>query len=243
MNPSGAHGECMLEIRDLEVSYGAVKALRGIDMRVGRGKIVTLIGGNGAGKTTLLRSISGLIPAAEGSIRFEGRELVRTPAHLIVKAGLSHVPEGRLVFAELSVKDNLALGGFLRRDDLGPDLERVYQLFPKMRERNRQTAGTLSGGEQQMLAIGRALMSRPKMLLMDEPSLGLAPRLVRSIFDTIREINQAGTTILLVEQNANLALAVADHAYVLETGAIVLEGPAADLAKDESVRKAYLGEA
>ncbi|HVO32081.1 MAG TPA: ABC transporter ATP-binding protein, partial [bacterium] len=233
----------MLRIQDLRVKYGAVEALNGISLAIARGEIVTLIGANGAGKTTLLRTISGLVRPSAGSMWFNPRSKVNAgaglnlgtaPAHLIVANGLSHVPEGRLVFPDLTVLENLELGAFLRRkSEIGPDLERMFALFPRLKEREAQRAGTLSGGEQQMLAIGRALMSRPDVLLMDEPSLGLAPLLVRTIFDTIREINAAGTTILLVEQNARMALSVAHRGYVLETGKIVLEGRASDLAANE----------
>ncbi len=232
----------LVRIEDLHVSYGAVQALRGVSIEIGTGEIVTLIGANGAGKTTLLRTISGLVRPSSGRMTFDGRDLGATPAHVIVAAGLSHVPEGRLIFPDLTVEENLKLGAFLRRDDTAADRERVFTLFPRLRERRVQRAGTLSGGEQQMLAIGRALMSKPRVLLMDEPSLGLAPLLVRQIFDTIREINAAGTTILLVEQNAHMALSVAHRGYVLETGKIVLSGPARDLEANPEVRKAYLGE-
>ena len=242
-----------LEATDLSVSYGAVQALSGVSIKICRGEIVTLIGANGAGKTTLLRTISGLVRPSTGTIRYTVVEkgphagthsLTAAPAHQIVAMGLSHVPEGRMVFPDLTVLENLELGAYLRpaSEKIDVDLERVFELFPRLRERRAQKAGTLSGGEQQMLAIGRALMSHPKVLLMDEPSLGLAPLLVRTIFSTITEINKAGTSILLVEQNAHMALSVAHRGYVLETGKIVLEGKASDLAANEDVRKAYLGE-
>jgi branched-chain amino acid transport system ATP-binding protein len=233
----------LLAIRDLEVAYGAVQALRGVSLEVADGEIVTLIGANGAGKTTLLRTISGLIPARRGSIGFAGAELTRVPAHRIVALGISQVPEGRIVFANLSVRDNLDLGAYLRRDrsQIRADLDRTFALFPRLRERERQRAGTLSGGEQQMLAIGRALMSRPRVLLMDEPSLGLAPILVREIFRTIAEISKQGMTILLVEQNAHMALGIADRGYVMETGNIVLSDTRENLLRNEEVRCAYLG--
>jgi branched-chain amino acid transport system ATP-binding protein len=233
----------LLAIRDLEVAYGAIQALRGVSLEVGDGEIVTLIGANGAGKTTLLRTISGLLIARRGSIRLGEAELTRLPAHRIVGLGVSQVPEGRIVFANLSARDNLDLGAYLRRDrsQVRADLERVYALFPRLKERERQRAGTLSGGEQQMLAIGRALMSRPRVLLMDEPSLGLAPILVREIFRTIAEISKQGMTILLVEQNAHMALGIADRGYVMETGNIVLSDTRENLLSNEEVRSAYLG--
>ena len=246
------NGDVILRVDDLHVSYGAVQAITGISLNLARGEIVTLIGANGAGKTTLLRTISGLVRPVAGKIHFSprqktnagaGLDLGLTPAHRIVAAGLSHVPEGRLVFPELTVRENLELGAFLRSAHETPgDLEQQFQLFPRLMERADQRAGTLSGGEQQMLAIGRALMSRPDVLLMDEPSLGLAPLLVRTIFETITRINGLGMTILLVEQNARMALSVAHRGYVLETGRIVLEGKASDLAANEDVRKAYLRE-
>jgi len=233
----------MLEVESLDVYYGAVHALKGVTLRAEAGEIVTLIGANGAGKTTLLRSISGLIRPRAGAIRFEGRDLTRTPPHEIVGLGISHAPEGRMVFANLTVEDNLELGAYRRKDRqrIREDFEGVYTLFPRLNERRRQTAGTLSGGEQQMLAIARALMSRPRLLLMDEPSLGIAPILVREIIRTIREINQRGVTVLLVEQNAHLALAIARRGYVLETGRVKLEDDAARLLQNEDVKKAYLG--
>lgn len=233
----------MLELVDLHVGYGAIQALRGINLKVGAGQIVTLIGANGAGKSTTLRAISGLRPPSQGKILFLGQDISRLPPHAIVGLGISQAPEGRGVFPELTVLDNLELGAFLRRDKPGiqADLERCFQLFPRLKERRGQYAGTLSGGEQQMLAISRALMSRPKLLLLDEPSLGLAPQIVDVIFDIIKEINAAGTTILLVEQNAARALDVSHFGYVLETGAIVLEGEAQALLASDQVRKAYLG--
>jgi len=232
----------MLEVRGLEVRYGAIHAIRGVDLDVPEGKIVTLIGANGAGKTTILRTLSGLERAAAGTVRFLGQALAGLPCHEIVKRGLVHIPEGRIVFANMSVLENLELGAYLRRDrGVKSDLERVFTLFPRLKERMHQSAGTLSGGEQQMLAIGRGLMSKPRFLLMDEPSLGLAPLLVQGIFEIVREIHRQGTTILLVEQNAHMALQVADHAYVLETGGVVMQGPAAQVARDPRVREAYLG--
>ncbi|ADU50769.1 amino acid/amide ABC transporter ATP-binding protein 2, HAAT family [Thermaerobacter marianensis DSM 12885] len=233
----------MLRVDDLHVFYGPIHALKGVSLAVEEGEIVTLIGANGAGKTTLLRAISGLTPPRRGTIHFQGRSLLRRLPEDIVRLGVSHVPEGRRIFANLTVQENLELGAFLRNDraELARDLQRVFDLFPRLRERLHQLAGTLSGGEQQMLAIGRALMARPRLLLLDEPSLGLAPLLVRTIFDVIREINGQGTTILLVEQNAHMALSVAHRAYVLETGRIVLEGPAEALRQSEAIRAAYLG--
>lgn len=233
----------MLEIEDLHVAYGSIQALRGINLRVDAGELVTLIGSNGAGKSTTLLTISGVLRPRQGRIRFEGRDLVGVAPHEIVRLGVSHCPEGRLIFGRLTVLENLVLGAYHRRDRRGiqADIERVYALFPRLAERHRQTAGTLSGGEQQMLAIGRALMSRPRMLLLDEPSLGLAPLLVERIFAVIQELQQQGVTILLVEQNAYQALRVASRAYVLETGQIRLAGPAAELANDPRMRAAYLG--
>ena len=233
----------MLEVDQLDVYYGAVHALKGVSLRVTQGEIVTLIGANGAGKTTLLRAISGLIPSRSGQIKFEGRDITRMPAHQVVGLGISQSPEGRMVFANLSVEVNLELGAYLRRDGAGilEDRERVYRLFPRLKEREKQSAGTLSGGEQQMLAIGRALMSRPRLLLLDEPSLGLAPLLVREIFHTIREINTGGVTVLLVEQNAHMALSVAQRGYVLETGHVRLEDKASALLENAEVKSAYLG--
>ena len=232
----------LLEIKDLHVSYGGVRALRGLSLHVDEGEIVTMFGANGAGKSTLLNTISGLVRASNGEIIYEGRPLPRR-AHLVVARGIAQVPEGRQVFANLTVKANLQMGAFLRRDNEGiaRDLQRVYRIFPRLQEREKQLAGSLSGGEQQMLAIGRGLMSHPKLMLMDEPSLGLAPLLVQEIFRVIQEINEEGTTLLLVEQNARKALAIAHRAYVLETGEIVREGSGEDLLKDPVVQEAYLG--
>ncbi|MBT9253667.1 MAG: ABC transporter ATP-binding protein [Brockia lithotrophica] len=233
----------MLKIENVHVYYGRIHALKGISLAVEAGEIVTLIGANGAGKTTLLRAISGLVPVREGSITFEGRPLMRLKAEEIVRLGISHVPEGRRIFANMTVRENLALGAYLRRDpkEVAESLERVFALFPRLKERLQQKAGTLSGGEQQMLAIARALMARPRLLLLDEPSLGLAPLLVRQIFATLKEINEQGTTLLLVEQNAHMALSVAHRGYVLETGRIVLADTADRLRASEEVRAAYLG--
>ena len=232
-----------LHVENLDVYYGAVHALKGVSIRVEAGEIVTLIGANGAGKTTLLRTISGIVPARGGRITFEGRDITKLPAHEIVGLGVSQSPEGRMVFANLSVEDNLELGAYRRRDRDGikQDREKVFQLFPRLRERRRQLSGTLSGGEQQMLAMGRALMSRPRLLLLDEPSLGIAPLLVRDIFRNIVEINRRGSTVLLVEQNARMALGIARRGYVLETGRVVLEDESAKLAANDEVRAAYLG--
>jgi branched-chain amino acid transport system ATP-binding protein len=233
----------LLELTDTRVQYGAIRALQGISIRVERGEIVTLVGANGAGKSTTLRAISGLVRPASGAIRFGERSLVGLPPHEIVRLGVSHVPEGRIVFANMSVRENLELGAYLRRDAraVSEDLERAYTLFPRLKERARQSAGTLSGGEQQMLAIGRALMARPTLLLMDEPSLGLSPILVREIFSVVREIRAQGTTIVLVEQNARMALTVADRGYVLETGSIRLADAARALLDNPFVQAAYLG--
>ena len=233
----------LLEVEKLSVFYGSVAALRGISLRVEDGEVVTLIGANGAGKSTTLRTISGLIQPNRGSIEFAGKSIQGWAPHRVVKCGLVQVPEGREIFANLTVDENLQLAAFLRRDKaaIRTDRERALDLFPRVRERLRQQAGTLSGGEQQMLAIARALVARPKLLMLDEPSLGLAPQLVRSIFQVIREINREGTTILLVEQNANMALQVANRAYVIEVGQIRMEGAAAELAASDEVRKAYLG--
>ncbi len=226
------------------MAYGEIRALRGISLRVGEGEIVALLGNNGAGKTTTLKAISGLLPPAAGAIRLGGDPLAGVPPHAIAARGVAHVPEGRRVFSRLTAEDNLALGAYLRGDgDIAPDLERVFTLFPRLRERRDQLAGTLSGGEQQMLAIGRGLMLRPRILLLDEPSMGLAPLVVEQIFAAIRDINRGGTTVLLVEQNAFMALEIAARAYVLEQGIIALEGSAETLRADEGVRKAYLGEA
>ena len=233
----------MLEVKDLHVSYGGIKALRGINLEVPDGKIVALIGANGAGKSTLLRTISGLVKADSGSIIFDGKELLGLPINKICAEKVAMSPEGRRVFSDLSVQENLKIGAYLRNDkkDIEKDLAWVYELFPRLKERSWQMAGTLSGGEQQMLAVGRALMSRPKILMLDEPSLGLAPLIVQLIFDIIKEINKAGVTVLLVEQNANMALKTADIAYVLETGQIVLKGPVAEVMANPQVREAYLG--
>ena len=233
----------MLKIENLQVAYGGIQALRGIDLEVPDGKIVTLIGANGAGKSTTLRTISGLVKAKAGSITYDGQELLGKPINQILEAGIAQVPEGRRVFANLTVLENLKAGAYLRKDKDGikKDIQWVYELFPRLEERSWQLAGTLSGGEQQMLAVGRGLMSRPKVLMMDEPSLGLAPLVVQGIFDIIREINRQGVTILLIEQNANMALKTADLAYVLETGRITMQGTGAELLADESVKEAYLG--
>ncbi len=233
----------LLEVENLKVFYGAIEALRGVSLRVEAGEVVTLIGANGAGKSTTLRTISGLLQPKAGAIRFDGQSIHNWPPHKVVKSGLVQVPEGREIFANLTVDENLQLAAFLRHDRaaIRADRERALELFPRIRERLTQMAGTLSGGEQQMLAIARALVARPKLLMLDEPSLGLAPQLVRSIFQVIREINREGTTILLVEQNANMALQVAHRAYVIEVGQIRMEGPAAELAASDEVRKAYLG--
>ncbi len=232
----------MLSVKDLHVSYGGIKALKGVSMEVNEGEIVTIIGANGAGKSTLLNTITGFLKPASGEVVFKGHPVGRNPAK-IVKMGICHVPEGRLVFANLTVQDNLQLGAYLRNDrkQIAVDLERVYMLFPRLRERMKQIAGTLSGGEQQMLAMGRALMTNGELVLMDEPSLGLAPLLVKTVFEIIKEIKGLGKTILLVEQNAHKALAVADRAYVLEQGHIVKTGPAHEIAQDPAVRAAYLG--
>lgn len=234
----------MLEIKDLEVYYGAINALKGISFNVEQGEIIALIGANGAGKTTTLHTISGLIPAKRGSVLFNGVELTKTPAHKIVSMGMAQVPEGRRVFAQLSVLENLTLGAYTRKDknEINETLEHVYERFPRLKERRGQLAGTLSGGEQQMLAMGRALMSKPSIVLMDEPSMGLSPLYVNEIFDIIQEINKSGTTVLLVEQNAKKALSIANRAYVLETGTISLSGDAHELMDNEQVKKAYLGE-
>src|SRR3954467_11333699 len=233
----------LLVVEDLCVCYGSIEALRGISLRVEPGEVVTLIGANGAGKSTTLRTISGLLQPKRGAIRFADEAIHGWQPHRIVRSGLVQVPEGREIFANLTVDENLQLAAYLRkdRDAIRSDRERALNLFPRIRERLRQSAGTLSGGEQQMLAIARALVARPKLLMLDEPSLGLAPQLVRSIFEVIREINREGTTILLVEQNANMALQVANRAYVIEVGQIRMEGPAAELAASDEVRKAYLG--
>ena len=234
----------LLEIKDLEVSYGIIKAIKGISFDVNEGEVIALIGANGAGKTTILHTITGLITADRGTVQFEGKEITKVPAHKIVGMGMAHVPEGRRVFANLTVLQNLKMGAFTRSDknEIDATIEKVYKRFPRLKARQNQTAGTLSGGEQQMLAMGRALMSQPKIILMDEPSMGLSPIFVNEIFDIIKEVSESGTTVLLVEQNAKKALSIADRAYVLETGRITLEGKASDLLHDESVQKAYLGE-
>ena len=233
----------MLTVNDINVFYGAIHAIKGVSLEVNEGEIVTLIGANGAGKSTILRTISGLLKPKTGSIQFEGQEIAGMPAHEIVKTGISQVPEGRRIFAEMSVLENLELGAFTRKDKDGikADMELVFERFPRLKERIGQLAGTLSGGEQQMLAMGRALMSRPRLLLLDEPSMGLAPLLIKEIFAIIQDINKTGTTVLLVEQNANMALSIAHRAYVLETGRITLSGDAKELAASDEVRKAYLG--
>ena len=234
----------MLKIQDLKVSYGGIQALKGINLEVEENKIVALIGANGAGKSTTLRSIVGLVKAESGNIVYEGEDLSKAQTKDLVKKGITLVPEGRRVFANLTVLENLKIGAFCRTDEknIKKDLEWVYSFFPRLKERNWQLAGTLSGGEQQMLAVGRALMSRPKLLMMDEPSLGLAPLIVKEIFNIIEEINKQGVTILLIEQNANVSLKIADHAYVMETGLITLEGTGRELLNNEEVKKAYLGE-
>jgi branched-chain amino acid transport system ATP-binding protein len=235
----------LLKIENINTFYGYVHALKGVDLEVEEGEIVTLIGANGAGKTTTLRTISGLIRAAEGQIEFDDQDITRVPAHTIVSLGVCQVPEGRQIFSTLTVTENLNMGAYSLggdRDAVEENRQRVYDLFPRLEERKNQLGGTLSGGEQQMLTIGRALMARPRLLMLDEPSLGLAPLLVKAIFETIREINERGVTILLVEQNARAALKIADRGYVLETGRVVLSGRARDLLQDERVRKAYLGE-
>jgi branched-chain amino acid transport system ATP-binding protein len=233
----------MLVLENVNTYYGNIHALRGISLSVEQGEIVTLIGANGAGKTTTLKTISGLLHPREGRVVFEGLDISRTAAHALVRAGIGQSPEGRRIFSRMTVHENLLMGAFTRNlAEVGPDIERVFALFPRLRERSEQLGGTLSGGEQQMLAIGRAMMSRPRLLLLDEPSLGLAPILVQQVFQTIREINEQGTTILLVEQNALQALSIAHRGYVLQTGEVVLTGPAQDLITNEMVRKAYLGE-
>ena len=234
----------MLEIKDIEVYYGMIQAIKGISFEVNEGEVIALIGANGAGKTTSLHTITGLLSPKKGSVVFEGKDITKVPAHKIVSLGMAHVPEGRRVFAELSVYENLKMGAYTRKDkeETAKTLEMVYKRFPRLEERKNQLAGTLSGGEQQMLAMGRALMSHPKIIVMDEPSMGLSPILVNEIFDIIQEVSAGGTTVLLVEQNSKKALSIADRAYVLETGKIVLEGDAEMLMNDDSVKKAYLGE-
>ncbi len=233
----------MLKIENLHVSYGGIRALRGIDIEVPDGKIVTLIGANGAGKSTTLRTISGLVKAESGSIKYDGVELIGKPINKVLESGIAQIPEGRRVFPNLTVLENLKIGAYLRKDKEGieKDLQWVYELFPRLEERHWQLAGTLSGGEQQMLAVARGLMSRPKLMMLDEPSLGLAPLVVQDIFSIIKEINRQGVTILLVEQNANMALKTADLAYVLETGRITKTGTGAELLADDSIKEAYLG--
>ena len=233
----------MLEVKDLEVYYGVIQALKGISFDVEQGDIVALIGANGAGKTTTLHTVTGLLRAKSGHIIYDGQDITKVPPHKIVTMGMAHVPEGRRVFANMTVLQNLKMGAFTRSDknEIDATIEKVYKRFPRLKERQNQTAGTLSG-EQQMLAMGRALMSQPKIILMDEPSMGLSPIFVNEIFDIIKEVSESGTTVLLVEQNAKKALSIADRAYVLETGRITLEGKASDLLHDESVQKAYLGE-
>ena len=234
----------MLEIKDIEVYYGMIQAIKGISFEVNEGEVIALIGANGAGKTTTLHTITGLLSPKKGSVIFEGKDITKVPAHKIVSLGIAHVPEGRRVFAELTVYENLKMGAYTRKDkdEIEKTLEMVYKRFPRLEERKNQLAGTLSGGEQQMLAMGRALMSHPKIIVMDEPSMGLSPILVNEIFDIIQEVSKGGTTVLLVEQNAKKALSIADRAYVLETGRIVLEGDAKVLMNDDSINKAYLGE-
>ncbi len=231
----------LLSVKDLQVNYGGIEAVKGISFDVPEGEIVTLIGANGAGKSTTLKSIVGLVKPRSGSIVFNGEELVGKDTTNIVSKGITLVPEGRRVFADMTVLENIKIGAYLRKDDLSEDIAWVYDLFPRLKEREWQLAGTLSGGEQQMLAVARALMSQPKVIMMDEPSLGLAPIVVKGIFDIIREINKRGVTVLLIEQNANMALKIADYAYVLETGRIGLSGPGKELLADDSVKKAYLG--
>ena len=234
----------MLEIKDIEVYYGMIQAIKGISFEVNEGEVIALIGANGAGKTTTLHTITGLLSPKKGSVIFEGKDITKVPAHKIVSLGIAHVPEGRRVFAELTVYENLKMGAYTRKDkdEIEKTLEMVYKRFPRLEERKNQLAGTLSGGEQQMLAMGRALMSHPKIIIKDEPSIGLSPILVNEIFDIIQEVSKGGTTVLLVEQNAKKALSIADRAYVLETGRIVLEGDAKVLMNDDSIKKAYLGE-
>jgi branched-chain amino acid transport system ATP-binding protein len=232
----------LLEVEDIHTHYGAIEALRGVSLTVKEGEVVTIIGSNGAGKSTTLRSISGLTPPTSGNVVFEGTEISRVPAHEIVDCGIALAPEGRHCFARMTVRENLDLGAFRRRDsEIDEDLERVYELFPRLKERERQKAGTMSGGEQQMLAIGRALMARPKLLMLDEPSMGIAPILVQRIYETIAEINRQGVAILLVEQNANYALDVSKRGYVLETGEVALTNDSAQLRSDPAVQRAYLG--
>ncbi len=234
----------MLEVKDMEVYYGMIQAIKGISFEVNEGEVIALIGANGAGKTTILHTVTGLLSPKRGTVLFEGKDITKIPAHKIVSLGMAHVPEGRRVFAELSVYENLKMGAYTRKDkaEIDATLAMVYERFPRLEERKNQLAGTLSGGEQQMLAMGRALMAHPKIILMDEPSMGLSPILVNQIFDIIEEVSKGGTTVLLVEQNAKKALSIADRAYVLETGTIVLDGDAKALMDDDSIKKAYLGE-
>ena len=234
----------MLEIKDIEVFYGVIQAIKGISFEVNEGEVIALIGANGAGKTTTLQTITGLLQPKKGSILFEGKDITKIPAHKIVSLGMAHVPEGRRVFAELTVYENLKMGAYTRKDkaEIQETLQMVYKRFPRLEERKNQLAGTLSGGEQQMLAMGRALMSHPKIIVMDEPSMGLSPIFVNEIFKIIQDVSKSGTTVLLVEQNAKKALSIADRAYVLETGKIVLEGDAKDLLNNEAIKKAYLSE-
>lgn len=233
--------EIILSVKDLQVNYGGIEAVKNISFDVPRGKIVTLIGANGAGKSTTLKSVVGLVKPKSGSIQFNRKELIGMDTTAIVAKGITLVPEGRRVFPDLTVLENIKIGAYLRNDDLAGDIAWVYDLFPRLKEREWQLAGTLSGGEQQMLAVARALMSRPKVIMMDEPSLGLAPLIVKGIFDIIKEINRQGVTVLLIEQNANMALKIADYAYVLETGRITLSGPGTELLSNDEVKKAYLG--
>ena len=234
----------MLEVKDVEVFYGVIQAIKGISFEVNEGEVIALIGANGAGKTTTLHTITGLLQPKKGSIMFEGKDITKVPAHKIVSLGMAHVPEGRRVFGELTVYENLKMGAYTRKDkaEIQETLEMVYKRFPRLEERKNQLAGTLSGGEQQMLAMGRALMSHPKIIVMDEPSMGLSPIFVNEIFKIIQDVSKSGTTVLLVEQNAKKALSIADRAYVLETGKIVLEGDAKELMNNDSIKKAYLGE-
>ena len=234
----------MLEVKDLKVYYGMIQAIKGVSFHVDEGEVVALIGANGAGKTTILHTVSGLLSPKEGSVTFEGKDIVKIPGHKIVSMGMSHVPEGRRVFSQLTVLQNLKMGAYTRKDkeEITQTLKTVFEHFPRLEERQNQIAGTLSGGEQQMLAMGRALMAHPKIILMDEPSMGLSPIFVNEIFEIIKQVSKAGTTVLLVEQNAKKALSIADRAYVLETGNIVLEGKASDLLNNDSIKKAYLGE-
>ncbi len=239
-----ANNDVLLSVKDVEVYYGMIRALKGVSLDVKRGEIVALIGANGAGKTTMLHTITGLISAKSGSIMYDGQDLTKLPPHKIVSIGMAHVPEGRRVFQQLSVYDNLKLGAYTRKDrkEIEETLNQVYKHFPRLEERKNQIAGTLSGGEQQMLAMGRALMSKPEIVLMDEPSMGLSPLLVKEIFAIIEELHKAGTTILLVEQNAKMALGVADRAYVLETGSIAMSGKASEMLENDDIKKAYLGQ-